>query len=100
MTKKKNILDDLDSKYWKYIRRLEEGGEFDYEDAAQQYEEELRKDFDNLSPDNRIEIFSTILKTSKHELEDCLVENHTADALKLMMIIQLLEQIVKVNKED
>lgn len=83
----------LSQKYHKFLQyEREEGNEYD--ESVDKYEESLRRDFGELTPEQRTDLFEQALENVRSELDDCLVENHTLRALELMILEQLLKQVI------
>ena len=83
----------IENKY-KYRKFLKYSSDSDYDESVEEYEAALRREFDDLSPNQRAALFKQILRDTQNELEDCFVENHTLRALELMILEQLLKQVV------
>jgi len=96
---KMNIALKLEDKYRKYLEYTRIELRDDYDSAVDQYEEALREEFVNLSPNDRTELFCSLLKNTREELEDCFAENHTGRAIELMLLEQLLIQVVGTNEK-
>lgn len=84
----------LVQKYHKFLKyERDEGG--DYDETIEKYEECLRRDFGELTPEQRTALFEQVLEGVLDELSDCIVENHTLRALELMILEQLLKQVTQ-----
>lgn len=106
-----SILEKLDDKYQRYDEwkreefRKADGAEVRKEYPCWTYDEELYEAFEedmktelcNLTPEDRMEIFASYLAYMENELEDHLVEKYAGASVELMLVAQLLRQVVDTN---
>lgn len=95
------ILTKLDEKYRKYDDWKIEELRYDndpyydyYDELVEAFEEDMRNELANLSVEERMEVFESILIEAKNELEDHCVEKYAGKSVQLLLLIQLVSQVV------
>lgn len=69
------------------------GSHAEYDEWHNRFNEKMLEVFQNLTPDERMELFKQILSREKLNLEDNLTEFRVEETLESIMIIQVFKQL-------
>lgn len=74
------------------------------EDAVQdelydEFAKDMQDELNNLSPEERVFIFESIVEDVNHELEDCYTQRYADGAIKNLLLVQLVSQVVRTIKD-
>lgn len=95
-----NIYEKLDEKYGQFRKDHEDmvwgryEGDQDEYDLHEDYEETMKKVLVELTPEEKTEMFQTIVEGLKHELEDMWAEMYPGETVKILLMLQVFNQLV------